>query len=182
MLKSIREVLGKNVVFLDLCKLITIESKKNVSEANSEIKLAEFFPPFCISPLYFFPPFYRQSFHISRTISHACHTRAIRVLTDLNNKMWTTWGVVLFPAIWGVTKLSHWREIMPSFRMTGFWSVYISGRSSSVPQRLLPLGICLYPFTEKIRSQIGNGDMSSWCPFNTQTNFNFDMLRSKHYN
>lgn len=105
-----------------------------------------------------------------------------RVLTDLNNKMWTTWGVVLFPAIWGVTKLSHWREIMPSFRMTGFWSVYISGRSSSVPQRLLPLGICLYPFTEKIRSQIGNGDMSSWCPFNTQTNFNFDMLRSKHYN
>lgn len=105
-----------------------------------------------------------------------------RVLTDLNNKMWTTWGVVLFPAIWGVTKLSHWREIMPSFRMTGFWSVYISGRSSSVPQRLLPLGICLYPFTEKIHSQIGNGDMSSWCPFNTQTNFNFDMLRSKHYN
>lgn len=141
------------------------------------------FSPLFVSLLYIFFPLFIGNHSISlEQFPTPVILGQSRVLTDLNNKMWTTWGVVLFPAIWGVTKLSHWREIMPSFRMTGFWSVYISGRSSSVPQRLLPLGICLYPFTEKIRSQIGNGDMSSWCPFNTQTNFNFDMLRSKHYN
>lgn len=141
------------------------------------------FSPLFVSLLYIFFPLFIGNHSISlEQFPTPIILGQSRVLTDLNNKMWTTWGVVLFPAIWGVTKLSHWREIMPSFRMTGFWSVYISGRSSSVPQRLLPLGICLYPFTEKIRSQIGNGDMSSWCPFNTQTNFNFDMLRSKHYN